>query len=372
MSKYNTNDPEAVEIRKKIEKLQSMNPAIEIYDVISKKDVELFELVYGVKLPEDYVWFITNVGNGGTWRSGEYRFYPLDLDKPGFLCEELPNHQKGQEKYIFDILDDGCTYSIGVILKGTHFGEISYNTDFVMGHYYPIPLHGFKEFYLKWLEEACLGYDDFDFEYRPYGTIEEHLEQYQKNPAAHLLRSIHAKVTPHCAAKQFLSDVHRVFVSETNHENLILLAKILIKANYEDLPAVFRAIFVPENYEIIVWDLYREVDYFQIYTDADEIHDLPKPVDANGVITDAPGFYPMLVTIMKYYETARARKYMTYCFEMTVMNPRFKAEDILSFLTSDDAEILECLAFVYKDNIKKRVGTYIDEAKKKYQKIKDN
>lgn len=78
MSKYNTNDPEAVEIRKKIEKLQSMNPAIEIYDVISKEDVELFEFVNDVKLQEDYVWFIANVGNGDTWRNGEYRFYPLE------------------------------------------------------------------------------------------------------------------------------------------------------------------------------------------------------------------------------------------------------------------------------------------------------
>ena len=41
--------------------LQSKNPAIKLYDVISKEDVELFEYVNGVKLPEDYVWFITNV-----------------------------------------------------------------------------------------------------------------------------------------------------------------------------------------------------------------------------------------------------------------------------------------------------------------------
>ena len=75
MSKYNTSDPEAVEIRKKIEILQSKNPAIKLYDVISKEDVELFEYVNGVKLPEDYVWFITNVGNGGTWRDGEYLFF---------------------------------------------------------------------------------------------------------------------------------------------------------------------------------------------------------------------------------------------------------------------------------------------------------
>ena len=55
MSNYNTNDPEAVAIRKKIEKLQSMGREAELYDVISKEDVELFEFVNDVKLPEDYV-----------------------------------------------------------------------------------------------------------------------------------------------------------------------------------------------------------------------------------------------------------------------------------------------------------------------------
>ena len=157
MGHYNTSDPEAVEIRKKLEKLSSVNPAIEIYDVISKEDVELFESVYSVKLPEDYVWFITNVGNGGTWRNGEYRFYPLDLDEPGFLCEELPNHQKGQDMYALDVLYAGCIYSYGLILQGEHSSEISSNAD-GMAIYSSTPPHRFKEFYLKWLEEACQEY----------------------------------------------------------------------------------------------------------------------------------------------------------------------------------------------------------------------
>ena len=121
MSKYNTNDPEAVAIRKKIEKLQSMNPAIKINDVISKEDVELFELANDVKLPEDYVWFITNVGNGGTWRNGEYRFYPLDLDR-GFLCEELPYHKKGQEKYAK--LVPFCRYVMGQKKDDAFFSDL--------------------------------------------------------------------------------------------------------------------------------------------------------------------------------------------------------------------------------------------------------
>ena len=104
------------------------------------------------------------------------------------------------------------------------------------------------------------------------------------------------------------------------------------------------------------------MDYFQ------------KSVEAEGVMKDAPKYYPMLVEIMKYYETAKEREHyiLERCFEMTVMNPAFRAEDIIGFLTSDDAEIVKCLALVYKDNIRERIGTYIDEAKIKYEKMQES
>ena len=156
MSKYNTSDPEAVEIRKKIEMLQSKNPAIKLYDVISKEDVELFEYVNGVILPEDYEWFITNVGNGGTWRDGEYHFFPLDLDDADFYFEGVQHFQYGRDTYSIPVFYAGCTYSFGLILKGEHFGEISYNDmDMHMAYYEEKLPHSFKEFYLNWLEEAC-------------------------------------------------------------------------------------------------------------------------------------------------------------------------------------------------------------------------
>ena len=82
----------------------------------------------------------------------------------------------------------------------------------------------------------------------------------------------------------------------------------------------------------------------------------------------------MLIQIMRYYETAKERDqtYFGYCFDMTVMNPRFKANDILGILTSDEEGIVKYLAnSVYKKTILYRVGTYIDEAKIKYQKMKE-
>ncbi len=354
MENYNKNDSEAVAIRKKIEELASINDEIEIYDIISIEEVRKFETENDIKLPDDYVWFITNVGNGGTWCDGLYRFYPLE--KTYFSDEELPYYQRGEKKYSIDILSTGCSYSIGLILKGEHFGEISYNGD-GMAYYKPIQLHGFKEFYLKWLEESCLGYDELSFEYRLYGTIEEHLEQYKNTPDINLLWSIFSKINKRCATKQFVSDVYSVFVSETENENKVMLAKILIKSGYEDTFSVLNAIFIPENYETIVWELYSSIKW----------------LDAEDVMDDAPKYYSMLVKIMKYYETAKERKFFSYCFNMTVMNPKFKEKDIIGILTSNDEEIVKHLAIsVYQKNILNRVGKYIDEAKIKYKKIKGN
>ena len=80
MGNYNTSDPEAVEIRKKIEKLITIDPRVEIYDVISIEEVEKFEIENDIILPEDYVWFITNVENGGIWE-GEWPIYLIRCRK---------------------------------------------------------------------------------------------------------------------------------------------------------------------------------------------------------------------------------------------------------------------------------------------------
>ena len=65
------------------------------------------------------------------------------------------------------------------------------------------------------------------------------------------------------------------------------------------------------------------------------------------------------------------REFFVYCFNMTVMNPKFKEKDIIGILTSDDEEIVKHLAIsVYQKNILNRVGKYVDEVKIKYKKFK--
>ena len=162
-----------------------------------------------------------------------YRFYPLGY--AGFSCEELPGHYMGMEKYSLPVLSTGCTYGMSIILEGEHFGELAYDAD-EMAAYRPMIVHGFKELYLKWLDEACLGYDGYGVENRQYGTIEEHLEQYRNNRDIALLRAIYSKVNSKCATVQFASAVRSTLKSEKNKnkENRELLIRILEKIKLKE------------------------------------------------------------------------------------------------------------------------------------------
>lgn len=353
MEQYNRNDPEAVSIRKKIEQLQTMNNNIVINDVITMEDVRKFEVQQNVKLPQDYVWFITNVGNGGTWDDDGRPFYPLA--DTYYSSEALPGYKKGEERFALDVLSKGCTCSLGLFLKGEHFGELS-SDDEGLAYYHPYRVHGFKEFYVKWLDEALLGYSSLWVESRHYGSIEENLEEYKSCHDIALLYSIIQKILRPSGLEQFTQNVHDCFMSETTNENKIVLMHILEKLGYVDMFSLLNEVFIPENYDTIISDI-----YFRLYFS--EKSDLDKIVD------DAGKYYSMLVSIMNHSETVKDRKHFEYCFEMTVINPKFQAEDIIGILTSDDEEIVKFLATsVSQKALLDRVGQYVEMAKAKYHK----
>lgn len=354
MEKFNANDKEAVEIRKKIKYLNSIGYNTKILDVISIEDVRKFESDNNIKLPDDYVWFITNVGNGGTWQNSNYHFW--SLEEAYFSDEALPDWETGQENFSLDILSKGCSYSFGIILKGEHFGEISSNGDRMAFYNNGIKVHGFKELYTKWLNETCMGYDEYGFERRLSGTIEDNLQQYKNLHNIESLWSIFSKINTKVAYDEFISEVYQIFVSETKNKNKVLFTKILIKSGYKNVHNLLEKIFIPENYSQIIFELYVSMNYFEKY------------LYAEGVMENAEIYYPMLVEMLKHYEALDKSIddiNLKYCFEMTVMNPDYNENDIIDILTSDDKRIVNCLARFYQENMIKRIGKYIQEAKNK-------
>ncbi len=362
MEKYNMNDPKAAEIRKKVETMRALydDDDIELYDVIAIEEVRKFEAAHAIRLPDDYVWFITNVGNGGMWHLGEYMFYPLD--QTYFCCEDQPDDPFGGTKdYSLSVLSMGCSYAFGIILKGEHFGEISSNAESTAKYRPEMQVYSFVELILKWLNEGCLYYHPSELAYRNAGTIEENLAQYQKEPDFMQIWSIYQKLPllqSQRVSEQFITNLHDTFVAEKQNKHRLLLAKILLRVCYADMDAVLESLMVPENYDEIVLMLYFSSLCIKGTGNS------RKPSET------AVRYYPMLLRIMKYCETTRKPdRIFQYCFEMTVLNPAFHAKDIEGILTSDAEDILYYLANgIYQKDVKERIGMYIENAEPKYAK----
>ena len=128
-----------------------LNPAI------SEKDVAEFESRHSIRLPDEYRWFITSIGNGGA--GPDYGLEPLthgiysDLhygESEGYIDPSMPfvlkepwnmelNHEcspkerrKFEEEYFSDkwvngvlrICDRGCGMSINLVVNGPEYGNL--------------------------------------------------------------------------------------------------------------------------------------------------------------------------------------------------------------------------------------------------------
>ncbi|MFD3449686.1 SMI1/KNR4 family protein [Microbacteriaceae bacterium 4G12] len=153
--------------------------------VISEKEIMEAEKKYNFKLPEDYFWFITNVGNGGA--GPYYGITPFKLDDEKYLIslgrktilspmESEEEYQSFIEKYDecddeeYDRLDEelcqgllyigtqGCTLNMNIIMSGENRGKILYG-DF--DRHRPFFAYGnsFLDWYENWLKETAKGYN---------------------------------------------------------------------------------------------------------------------------------------------------------------------------------------------------------------------
>lgn len=353
--KYNINDPEAVSIREKMERLKQFGD-VEIYDTISIEEVRKFEEEYEIKLPEDYVWFITNVANGcksdGVY---DYRFncgfYPLE--KTYFSDEDIGDFCKGEEDFSIDISSKGCSYSYGIILKGEHYGEISDNAD-GLAYYEPKKVHGFKEWYNLLLDETLLGYDTSRFDDRINGKIEDIIESYRQNRDMFYLRSIQWKTGWDCRkeviTEKCMNDIYEVFVNETIPENKKVLFYILENIGYPDMFSVIKQIFIPENYETIAFSLNTTGG---IYFKGRNFK--------KGVIENIGRYYPMIRKMLDYLAENES-EYFRYAFRIAVMNPEFKASHIEDISNRDF--VMKHISNLYEEELIRRIEPYYTQSKK--------
>ncbi len=348
--KFNTQDPEAVEIRRKVAAIGSV-----LNDVTTIEAVRAFEAEAGVKLPEDYVWFITNVGNGGIWKKrgkSEYKFYPLttaDEAMFSYYAEGYGFPNGKEEKYALRVFEEGDGYYFGIILTGEHYGEISDIADGIYAYYHgDKTVHNFKELYTVWLDDAYRGYDDNGFDCRHRGSVEELFDKYLGSKDIGYLNSVLSKINQKSASKEFIQRVHTEFLSESDNAKQVRLCDILMKSGFDDPLSIIKRIFRPENYEKIIWYLGYYLSYFKDRLRSDEVMD------------GAEVYYPMLVEILKYLNTLD--KFDTYlfdqCFSMAVANPLFDEKDIMDVFTSHNKLVKKRISYFnchYNKTVENRV-----------------
>ncbi|MDE5557653.1 MAG: SMI1/KNR4 family protein [Ruminococcus sp.] len=353
--KYNTNDPEAVAIREKMEQLKKFGK-VEIYDVISIEEVRKFEEENDIKLPEDYVWFITNVANGCKGGSGfDYSccgFYPLE--KTYFSYKYIDNYFADEQKFSLDISSVGCFGSYGIFLKGEHYGEISDNDEF-FAFYSPKRVHGFKEWYNTLLDETLLGYNTIAFDRIISGKIEDIIDSYRQNHDIFYIQSVHWKVGNGCRkgviTEKCINDIYEVFVNETIPENKKVLFYILTDIGYPDIFSVIEQIFIPENYESIAFTLDTKNGIY--FNKPDHLE--------KGIVENTERYYPMIRKMLDYL-SENENEYFRHAFRIAVMNPKFKASHIENISNRDF--VMKHISSLYEDELKKRTEPYYTQAKK--------
>ena len=302
-------------IRKKYALLTKKNKAYQLNPVTTLNKVRTFEKENDVILPEDYVWFITNVANGGIWMDGIYRFYPLE--KSGFDDEELPDYEPGAEKYALEVLSLGCTYGLGIILDEAHFGKMTSCGDCMARHDPDCPEYTFTEFFIKWLDEAVLGYNQHGCGERVGGTIDENLADYEKTGEIQYLTAVRSKLTKELAKPALMVRIRAYFKSEQDMIKRRILGAILMDFGNDDQYAVIKAIFAPENYVYIILHLQLSGEYY-----AGGYQKLP--------LTKRAGkYYPMLVTMLRFFAESGNKSSYEDCLQMMKVNPRFREEDVL-------------------------------------------
>ena len=336
MSRYNTSDPEAVRIRRLMGYAQKKFRFTDLcfYDVISEEEVGLFERENGIRLPEDYKWFITNVGNGGMWgdENGSWRFEKLE---DTFICRLKDSSEKIVcQKYALAVLSTGCSYYTALILTEENFGGITFTDGYNASEPRPLAVHSFKEYYTKWLEELCMGYDRTGFESRGFGTVEEELHKYKQSGDTEYLRDILSKVKFGALKEKTVRKLLVQFFAEKGYDNKRLLMCILSQLRYKGAMNIFREVCEPGYYADIVRSLYFGYRYV--------VNDYLRGYHA---MDGAEQFYPMLVELAHSGELtkdARDRRdcsMLHYCLEMLLYNPLFRLEDIEDILSSEDERI---------------------------------
>ncbi|NOT76264.1 MAG: SMI1/KNR4 family protein [Cyclobacteriaceae bacterium] len=192
-------DEQLSRIKTKLEKLKSKDKDLQVFGADSHQyeidspatldDILEFENKYDVRLPEEYIAFITNIGNGGLSYDGGgagpyYGIYPLgefgymQIDKESMSSpsvinsgltqnnwedmtafsqggvESIENDRKYKELFngMMSLGTRGCSGQTMLIVKGDDYGRVAYIDQDLYLPSLPAA-NNFLDWYEQWLDE---------------------------------------------------------------------------------------------------------------------------------------------------------------------------------------------------------------------------
>lgn len=176
----------------------------QLYPPVSLEKVRALEKKFQIKLPENYVYFLTQISNGGA--GPYYGLYPLeelerrqeceienDMWEP-FINKDLTKEKWNEAVDIMENGDDdqydkvhqqittgafiigtqGCTYDHLLLCEGSEKGKIVY-IDWNLDYDYPpfLTKMSFWDWYIGFFEDIIAGYSTSSYGYCKRGTEEE-------------------------------------------------------------------------------------------------------------------------------------------------------------------------------------------------------
>ena len=195
-------DEQLARIMAKLEVAKARDPGLEIFGAdshryafnppASRRDVGEFEEKTGVRLPEDYVAFLTTIGNGGpghfggagpyhgVYRLGDFGFMPVDAasmsapcvitsalskeqwrEMTDFDCQDPPPPDEDQRTLalfagLMTIGTQGCSYQTMLALNGIDRGRVVFvDQDLAMPSL--AKQRNFLDWYEAWLDRLAAG-----------------------------------------------------------------------------------------------------------------------------------------------------------------------------------------------------------------------
>ena len=162
---------------------------------INKNKVIELENKYEFKLPEDYFWFITEVGNGGACHGYSMdKFEDMDFDylkydnRIDLMIEYSKKVNEGNANDIEDIDFEyygilrfgtlGCSSSIGLIVTGENRGKVVYYDDEFYEEPFITCYDNFVDYYENWALETSLDYNMGSFGIRLKFEIDDLIKYY--------------------------------------------------------------------------------------------------------------------------------------------------------------------------------------------------